>query len=180
MKAQELRKPTYWNKLTSEEKNEWRKIYGVKASVPSEEPSRAAVPVFLLVAGIILMIVAALTFAGIGITETSDTRSELAYQRTAEQRERARLSYIYGQIKDSLSERLVSPASASWPDLKDVEIRDDLQPVWSGWVDSENRAGALVRSDWRVTLELYPISFDLEKGEPIGHTLVYINELNSR
>lgn len=61
---------------------------------------------------------------------------------------------LYDYVKEVVEENLVSPSSAKFCPFKELRIQDDYPNyVVRGYVDSQNSFGAMIRSDFVVTMK---------------------------
>jgi len=78
----------------------------------------------------------------------------------------------YPHIKELISERLVAPASASYPDFSNVRHRylGSCRHRFNGYVDAQNRASAMLRLNYTIVVRANPStgrysveSFDMQQ-----------------
>lgn len=78
----------------------------------------------------------------------------------------------YPHIKELVSERLVAPASAIYPDFNSVQHRylGSCRHRFNGYVDAQNRAGAMLRLNYTIIARANPSngrysieSFDMQQ-----------------
>ncbi len=67
----------------------------------------------------------------------------------------------YREAQRAVTRHLVSPASAKFPDygrgISVTKVGNDVFIV-NGYVDSQNRLGAMLRADWTVYIKTSPVS----------------------
>lgn len=137
MNSQQIRRPAYWNKLTDEEKNEWRSLYGLPAEPQTTEEPSAAVPeaepqvksggVTLAIAAV-FVVVAVITVLGVYITTEAANRSEREFQKLVNQIEQTRLVESNSEIQRS---SVPQPSVENMPTEYDRAVLDSADKILS-------------------------------------------------
>lgn len=141
------RKPTYWDKLSSEEKQEWRGLYGIKGSEPVESARKDDGPslgkALLILSGVLIVLAILGTLVPSKDQPASDTISE----RMPGKRE------AYSAMKDIIRPLLRAPSTAKFQSAWDITMYQE-GPVYraSFWVDAQNGFGAMIRDTYTLQL----------------------------
>jgi len=66
----------------------------------------------------------------------------------------------YPSVKELISQRLVAPATAEFPSFDEVRHRylGNCRHQFTGFLDSQNRAGAMLRLNYSITVKAQPAS----------------------
>jgi hypothetical protein len=71
-----------------------------------------------------------------------------------------KLAAVYGAVTNAVSDDLIAPRTAIFCAAKELRVTEEFDDVFMGrvyicrgFVDSHNRGGALVRSDFRVSVD---------------------------